>query len=92
MLQPSSGRSDPEMKTILLWTQWWTGMVAGQGSEGWMIPTLGFSWEDNAHVGLGDFGCDHESYKCTVTSNRCSFDLLFFIYLQHGGKDASVSE
>lgn len=70
MLQPSSGRSDPEMKTILLWTQWWTGMVAGQGSGSWMIPTLGFSWEDNAHVGLGDFGCDHESYKCTVTSNR----------------------
>ena len=55
---------------LLLWTTWFNGMVVGQDTASWMISTLGFSWEDNAHVGLGDFGCDQESYKCIVTSNR----------------------
>jgi len=55
----------------LLWTPWWNQALPGaEHTLSWFITNLGFSWENNAHVGLEDFGCDQESYKCIITTNR----------------------
>lgn len=61
--EPPSNIPDPQMKTILLWTPRFS-------DPSWYISRSGLSWEGGKHTDLRDFGCDHESYKCTITANR----------------------
>lgn len=60
--QPPNNIPDPNMKTLLLWTSWF-------GTD-WYIGQGGYSWDGQKHTDLRDFGCDEESYKCTITTNR----------------------
>jgi len=63
----------PAMKTILLWTTWW-GTPGDPELAVNMLLSWGISqfhnWTAQTHIDLRDFGCDQESYKCTITSNR----------------------
>lgn len=61
--QESSTHIDPDMKTILLWTTWF-------GTDSWHISPLGYSWDGHKHSDLRDLGCDQDSYRCTITSDR----------------------
>ena len=72
MFQSYSDVRDPNIKTLLLWTPWFQQFASQRGIDhtSWMITNLGYSWEDQTHSDLEDFGCDRESYKCTITSNR----------------------
>ena len=62
IFQPPNNIPDPNMKTLLLWTSWF-------GTD-WYIGRVGYSWDGQKHTDLRDFGCDEESYKCTITTNR----------------------
>ena len=71
MFQTSSAVHEEQYKTILLWTPWFAnGWLSGYDHASWSISDLGFSWEDQKHQDLRDFGCDEHSYKCVITSNR----------------------
>eukprot|EP00092_Neocalanus_flemingeri_P043207 GFUD01047564.1.p1 GENE.GFUD01047564.1~~GFUD01047564.1.p1 ORF type:complete len:427 (-),score=76.54 GFUD01047564.1:62-1342(-) len=71
--KPTDNIPDTSMKTILLWTPWFRQFnyrLGELGDSSWLIADLGFDWEGHKHTDLRDFGCDQESYKCTITSNR----------------------
>ena len=61
--------SERPMKTLLLWTQWWKNYHVPVLAESWGIGQF-FNWTDQIYLNLRDFGCDHESFRCAITSNR----------------------
>jgi len=86
----SAQEPEPDMKTILLWTAWYGKW------ESWSLSDLGYSWEGNKHTDLRDLGCDEESYKCTITSNRSYLEdeSLYdgFLFHQYGINQMDVPD